>query len=104
MKKSFLILSVAFAIFAISCSEDPKPADPDDPGTEQPEDPGTEQPEDPADEEVTDLNASNPETANCYIISKGGRYCFNADIALMRLLWVMAMMALWSHLIQKLQL
>ena len=80
MKKSFLILSVAFAIFAISCSEDPKPADPDDPGTEQPEDPGTEQPEDPADEEVTDLNASNPETANCYIISKGGRYCFNATV------------------------
>ena len=82
MKKSFLILSVALAVFAISSCEDPKPADPEDPGTEQPEDPddpGTEEPDEPT-IEVTDLNASNPETANCYIISKGGRYCFNATV------------------------
>lgn len=82
MKKSFLILSVALAVFAISSCEDPKPADPEDSGTEQPEDPddpGTEEPDEPT-IEVTDLNASNPETANCYIISKGGRYCFNATV------------------------
>ncbi len=82
MKKSFLILSVALAVFAISSCEDPKPADPEDPGTEQPEDPddpGTEEPDEPT-IEVTDLNASNPETANCYMVTKEGRYCFNATV------------------------
>lgn len=61
-------------VLAISCSKD-DPKTPENPGTEQPD-----TPDDPDEVQVTDLNASNPETANSYIISKAGRYCFNATV------------------------
>ena len=78
MKKTLMLLATMMFVFASCGTDDPvTPEQPSKPGSEEPE-PEPEKPDKPVG--AIDLNSNNPETANCYIVSKEGRYCFTANV------------------------